>query len=98
MPDIKSVQDVAYTINRTIKDEFFGTSMPVIIEGMATALVALTAASFTELLATGKGKLEDYDDLAMSIITIVSIQLEQSRLVMPEMLERVEEMNRIVCN
>lgn len=98
MSDTKSVQDVAYTINRTIKDEFFGVSMPIIIEGMSTALVALTAASFTELLATGKGKLEDYDDLAMSIIAIVSVQLEQSRLVMPAMVERVKEMNRTASN
>lgn len=98
MSDTKSVQDVAHTINRIIKDEFFGTSMPVIIEGMSTALVALTAASFTELLANGEGKIEDYDDLAMSVIAIVSSQLGQSRLVMPEMIERVKEMNRTASN
>ena len=98
MPDIKSAKDVAYAISRIVKDEFLGADLPTIIEGISTALVALSAGSFAELLAAGKGKLEDYDDLAMSIITIVSIQLEQSRLVMPEMLERVEEMNRTASN
>ena len=98
MPDIKTAQDVAYAISRIVKDEFLGADLPTIIEGISTALIALTAGSFAELLAAGKGKLEDYDDLAMSITAIVSVQLRQSRLVMPAMVERVKEMNRIASN